>query len=99
MHTNWHVEFTTWARWTHAGEKGSLFFSCGWLPQAPVRFYGLDLHVVAVEFQYVVKKRPDLLNPAWTPRRKDRLDLRRLEELLLRKGVEPSGLLSQITAA
>jgi hypothetical protein len=43
---------------------------------------------VAAELQYVLKEHPELLNPDWPIRDKDRLERAYLEDLLRGKGIE-----------
>jgi hypothetical protein len=70
-----------------ADEKGSLCFPLSWLSRTAMPFYGVQIHVVAAELQYVLKEHPELLNPDWPIRDKDRLERAYLEELLRRKGI------------
>jgi hypothetical protein len=66
-----HVELSDRARWTHNGDKGSIWFPKEWLSTQPVRFYGQEIHVVEPEFQYVMIECPQMLNPNWKHRQKD----------------------------
>jgi hypothetical protein len=82
------VEIGSVAKWTHNGEQGALFFPVLWLGSDVVEFYGRKLHVVAPELQYVLKDRPELLNPDWIIREKDILEKEYLQNILLSKGIE-----------
>lgn len=82
------VEIGNVAKWTHNGERGALFFPVAWLGLDVVEFHGRELHVVAPELQYVLKARPELLNPDWIIRQKDILEKECLQNILLSKGIE-----------
>lgn len=82
------VEIGNVAKWTHNGEQGALLFPVSWLGLDVVEFYGRQLHVVAPELQYVLKDRPELLNPDWIIREKDILEKEYLRNILLKKGIE-----------
>src|SRR5574341_676808 len=82
------VEFGEHAEWTHNGEKGSLLFPISWLSLDVIEFSGTEVHVIATELQYVLKERPELLNPDWLIREKDVLEREYLQEILLKKGIE-----------
>lgn len=82
------VEFTRVARWTHNGNKGVLLFPISWLSAQVSEFYGIEVHVVAPELQYVLKERPELLNPDWQIREKDILEREYLREILLEQGID-----------
>jgi hypothetical protein len=83
-----HVELGETARWTHNGEKGSLLFPVSWLRPEVIPFCGMELHVIAAEFQYVLKECPELLNPDWDGREKDILEKEYLRDILLKKGID-----------
>jgi hypothetical protein len=93
-----HIEFSQKVRWTHNGERGSLFFPTDWLPRQPKRFYDLDVHVVAPELQYVLLEQPELLNPDWRPRKKDMAAKAYLKTLLEGCGTAPDDLHARIHA-
>ena len=82
------VEFGEAAKWTHNGEKGSLLFPVSWLNLDVVEFSGMELHVIASELQYVLKDRPELLNPDWLIREKDVLEKEYLQDILVKKGID-----------
>ena len=82
------VEFDEFARWTHNGDKGSLLFPLSWLSRTVVEFYGMKIHVVAPELQYVLKEHPELLNPDWIMREKDILEKEYLRDMLVQQGIE-----------
>jgi hypothetical protein len=82
------VEFGELARRTHNGEKGSLCFPLSWLSRTAMPFYGLQVHVVAAELQYVLKEHPELLNPDWRIRENDIAEKACLQDLLVQKGIE-----------
>lgn len=86
------VELGEVARWTHNGEKGSLLFPVSWLSVDVIEFYGMELHVVAPELQYVLKEHPELLNPGWLLREKDTLDRKCLQDMLAKRGIDVSSL-------
>jgi hypothetical protein len=60
-------------RWTHNGELGALYFPVEWLVPATRKFCDVEVHVVAPQLQYVLLDHPELLNPAWELREKDRI--------------------------
>lgn len=82
------VEFHEFARWTHNGERGSLLFPRSWLSETVVKFYGIGVHVVAPELQYVLKEHPEFLNPNWLLREKDILEKEYVRDILVQKGTE-----------
>lgn len=92
-----HVEISKKARWTHNGDKGSLWFPQDWLKSKPVNFCGLEIHVVEPEFQYVMLERPQLLNPDWRYREKDLVARKYLRSFLEGKGVAPQSLFGQVS--
>ncbi|HEY3311801.1 MAG TPA: hypothetical protein VGK00_09195 [Anaerolineales bacterium] len=94
-----HVEFTDKVRWTHNGEKGSIWFPREWLDPKPKIFLGSFIHVVEPEFQYVMLEHPQLLNPAWRYREKDDLALKYLRSWIKDRGISPCSLFSQISDA
>lgn len=91
------VELGETARWTHNGDKGSLLFPVSWLNWNVIEFYGIGLHVVAPELQYVLKERPELLNPDWLIRDKDILDREYLRDIL-KKGTDVCSLYKLVTS-
>jgi hypothetical protein len=82
------VEIGTVAKWTHNGDKGALLFPVSWLCLDVVEFHGRELHAVAPELQYILKDRPELLNPYWLIREKDILEKEYLRNILLSEGIE-----------
>jgi hypothetical protein len=82
------VEIGGVLRWTHNGEKGALLFPVSWLSDDVIEFYGMEVHVVAPELQYILKECPTLLNPDWIIREKDILEKEYLQNVLLKKGVD-----------
>jgi hypothetical protein len=92
-----HVVFSENVKWTHNGEKGSLVFPVSWLPIKATAFYETNVHVVLPELQYVLKTHPQLLNPEWQTRNKDISDLKVLEQILTKRGVEISTLRAMVT--
>jgi hypothetical protein len=82
------VELGNVARWTHNGEKGALLFPVPWLNAEGVEFYGVEVHVIAPELQYVLKERPELLNRDWITREKDILDKEYLRSVLLNRKID-----------
>ncbi|MBN1995758.1 MAG: hypothetical protein JW953_23940 [Anaerolineae bacterium] len=93
-----HLELAIEAKWSHNGEKGYLCFPRAWLQPEPVQFYNVKLHVIAPEFEYVLKKHPQLLNPSWEPREVDIFAGEKLSEILEKKGVDLDDLYTQVTA-
>ena len=75
------------ARWTHNGQKGIICFPLHWLRQRSVSFYGVAVHVVEPEFEYVIKENPKLLNEDWHLREKDLLAQSELTKMLQGKYV------------
>jgi hypothetical protein len=92
------VQFDESVKWAHNGEKGSLLFPLSWLSRHVVEFYGMEIHVVAPELQYVLKENPALLNPNWLMREKDILDRENLRDILLQKGTEICSLHTLVTS-
>jgi hypothetical protein len=84
------------AQWTHNGDLGSLFFPLEWLARQTRRFYKLDVHVVAPEFQYVLLTHPELLDPTWKPRAKDVVAKDRLKTILEVNNIHIAGLRNRI---
>jgi hypothetical protein len=82
------VEIRDVAKWTHNGEKGFLLFPVSWLSKEIIKFYGMEVHVVAPELQYILKNCPELLNPDWIIREKDVLEKVYLRDILLKKGID-----------
>lgn len=82
------VEMGNFAKWTHNGEKGALLFPVSWLSVETIEFYGMEVHVVAPELQYVLKECPELLNPDWIIREKDVFEKEYLRSILLEKGID-----------
>jgi ribosomal protein S18 acetylase RimI-like enzyme len=82
------VEIGDVARWTHNGERGALLFPVSWLSIETIEFYGMEVHVVAPELQYVLKECPELLNPDWILREKDTLEKEHLRQILLKKEID-----------
>jgi len=85
-------------RWTHNGDLGSLYFPVEWLSQTPKRFQDSEIHVIAPALQYVLLNHPEMLNPAWIPREKDRLAKAYFKTLLEADGVDLDRLKTQIHA-
>jgi hypothetical protein len=82
-----HVEVSNKARWTHNGDKGSIWFPFEWLKSTPVIFCGIEVHVVEPEFQFVMLEHPQILNPSWKHRDKDILAQRHLRSLIESEGL------------
>jgi hypothetical protein len=82
-----HVEFSGEVRWTHNGESGSLFFPAEWFDQRSKRFYDIDVHVVAPEFQYALLDHPELLNPDLISRDKDLVPKTQFKTMLEARGI------------
>jgi hypothetical protein len=91
-----HVELSDKARWTHNGEKGSIWFPSNWLNLEPVNFCGVEIHVIKPEFQYVMIERPKMLNPNWKHRDKDISARKYLRSLIEGKGITPQTLFEQV---
>ena len=84
-------------RWTFAGEAGFLEFPRSWLHPGPVRFCGVDVHVVEPEFEYVIKCCPQMFNPDWKARANDDEVRSHIRALLDRRHVDPDELYAQIS--
>ncbi len=93
-----HVEMSERARWTHNGDKGSIFFPTAWLTAESVDFYGTPVHVVAPEFDYVHKWNPQMLNPEWVPREKDLRARTELRKILVGRGIDPDRMSELVNA-
>ena len=92
-----HVECSEKATWKHNGEKGHIYFPVQWLRQELTRFYDVELHVVEPELQYVLKERPEILNPDWVLREQDIVAKQQLIEILESRGVDVGSLDSQVS--
>ncbi len=91
-----HVELSDKARWTHNGEKGSIWFPSQWLDSKPVNFCGIEVHVVKPEFQCAMIERPQMLNPSWKHRDKDVSAQRYLRNYIEGEGLALQVLLEQV---
>jgi len=76
------------AHWKHNGNQGTILFPAGWLGADPAPFLGVTVHVAGPELGYVLKTHPQLMHPDWQPRDKDRADIDRLQDTLLKKQVD-----------
>ena len=76
------VTFAGEACWTHNGKLGSIFFPASWLRVESMKFYKFEIHAAEPELQYALLSQPQLLNPDWAPREKDRTALSYLRSLL-----------------
>ena len=92
-----HVEWSEKATWAHNGEKGHIYFPIQWLRQELTQFYDVELHVIEPEFQYVLKERPEMLNPEWVLREQDIVAKQQLKKTLESRGVDVSDLGSQVS--
>jgi len=92
-----HIEVDDVVKWKHNGNDGTITFPVSWLSENPVDFYGLKVHVVEPEFEYVIKSNPNLMNPKWTSRNKDRVEIEMLEDILVQRGVDNDSLISRMT--
>ncbi|HSL44090.1 MAG TPA: hypothetical protein VK897_11705 [Anaerolineales bacterium] len=92
-----HVEISGKARWTHNGDKGSIWFPCECLNPHPKKFCGFEIHVVEPEFQYVVLERPHMLNPDWQSRQKDIQAQHYLRKYIEAKGIRSESLLKLVS--
>ena len=92
-----HVELLDKARWTHNGDKGSIWFPREWLNSKPVNFCGVGIHVAAPEFQYVLIEHPQMLNPVWRNREKDNAAQKYLRRYVEEKGGAPQSLCAQVS--
>ena len=84
------------AMWRHIGNEGTVYFPKGWLADEPHCFYGAQVFVSGVEFEYAIKTYPQLLSPLWKGRQKDVDVLEWLKEMLAAKGVCREAILQQI---
>ncbi len=85
------------ARWAFNGAKGYLVFPLGWLDPHPVRFCGVDVHVVRPELEYVVKICPQMFNPDWAVREQEVEAREQLRAMLKPRYPEPDHLLDQVS--
>lgn len=92
-----HVELSDKVRWTHNGDKGSIWFPQEWLISKPVSFCGIEVHVVEPEFQYVIFEHPQMLNPNWKHREKDIVARKYLRSCVEGKGITPQALFGQVS--
>lgn len=84
-------------RWIFSGAAGFLEFPRHWLHPHPVRFCGIDVHVVEPEFEYIVKCCPQMFNPEWRMREQDVAARDQIRALLERRGINPETLYTQIS--
>ena len=91
-----HVEIADKARWTHNGDKGSVWFPSDWLNFQLVDFCSIEVHVVKPEFQCVMIERPQMLNPNWTLRDKDIVAQEYLRNHFEKRRINPHVLLEQV---
>jgi hypothetical protein len=63
------------AVWHHAGRSGALYFPKEWLSEGSCPFHDTRVFVSGVEFEFLIKTHPDLLNPNWKGRESDRMAL------------------------
>ncbi|MEZ4712851.1 MAG: hypothetical protein R3A44_37025 [Caldilineaceae bacterium] len=82
--------------WIHNQPNGRLIFPSDWLLAQPVPFCGAVVHVGAPEFEYVLKHAPQLLNPAWQLREKDREARQQLEFMLHKRYPQPQLLIKLV---
>ena len=54
--------------------------------------------VVEPEFEYVIKSNPNLMNPKWTSRNKDKVEIEILEDILVQRGVDLGSLISRMSS-
>jgi hypothetical protein len=92
-----HVELSNEARWTHNGEKGSIWFPSDWIKSRSVNFCGIEIHVIEPEFQFVMLEHPQMLNPNWRHRGKDISAQRYLRNYLVMNGISPKSLFEQVS--
>lgn len=92
-----HVELSDKARWTHNGDKGSIWFPLEWLNSKPVNFCGIEIHVVAPELQFVLTERPQMLNPRWKHREKDNVARKYLRKYMEGKRISAQSLFEQVS--
>jgi hypothetical protein len=85
--------------WAGSCERGSLFFPLSWLGPDVVEFYGMRIHVVAPELQYVLKEHPEYLNPDWRLREKDILEKKYFKDLLIQNGTDICSLYKFVTSS
>ncbi len=84
-------------RWSFNGDKGFVVFPRTWLLAEPVCFCGVQVHVVAPEFEYMVKCCPQIFNPDWHARPRESEALARVRSMLEARGVDPDHLYYQIS--
>jgi hypothetical protein len=79
------------AFWFHGGDEGILSFPKHWLSNSPTRFYSTQAYISGVEFEYLVKSYPYLLDPNWKCRNhdldfkkwlKNRIDIKEFNRIL-----------------
>jgi hypothetical protein len=92
-----HVELSDKVRWTHNGDKGSIWFPREWLNLKSLNFCDVEIHVVAPELQFVLMEQPQLLNPAWRYREKDTIARKYIKGYIEEKGIPPQSLFAQVS--
>jgi hypothetical protein len=90
------IEISDSVKWMHNGENGHVEFPRIWLINKPMCFLNVKVHVVAPEFEYVIKSQPKILNPSWVPRGKDAGAKLILEKILREKNVNLNELHCQV---
>jgi hypothetical protein len=91
-----HLSIGQSVRWTHNGSLGSLYFPVEWVVQAARTFCNIEIHVIAPQLQYALLDHPELLNPDWEPREKDRTAKAYFKTWLTSNGIAVEHLRSQI---
>jgi len=92
-----HIELSGRVRWTHNGDQGSIWFPRQWLSTLPRNFCDVEVHAVEPEFQYVMLKRPHMLNSGWNCRKKDIVAREYFSSYIEGKGIEPDSLLEYVS--
>lgn len=86
------------ASWHHVGKRGRVDFPVEWLDDSPRLFHGIDVYTSGARFEFAIKTHPELLNPEWRARAKDRDAIERLRRHIDRDGFADLDFLRDITS-
>ena len=84
------------ALWRHIGPEGTLYFPSEWLSNTPIDFYDTKAFISGLEFEYCIKTHPELLNPDWKGRQKDKETALWAKSRLIEKGQDPENLFERV---
>lgn len=86
------------AVWHHVGRHGRIEFPVAWLDSCPRRFHGTSVYTSGPRFELAIKLHPELLNPEWRVRPKDRAAICQLQVALENAGCSDLDFLGEIVS-